>query len=129
MKIEHLAIWTRNMETLRNFYVKYFCCHAGEMYFNPRRHFTSCFLRFDSGARLEIMQMPGVTDPMKNAPEQFIGLAHFAVSTGSKHNVDRLTDQLRKDGYTVAGEPRTTGDGYYESAVLDPEGNLIEITV
>jgi lactoylglutathione lyase len=25
--------------------------------------------------------------------------------------------------------PRRTGDGYYESVVLDPEGNRLELTV
>jgi len=59
---------------------------------------------------------------------QFTGLIHFAISTGSKQTVDHLTEQLRADGYEIVGEPRTTGDGYYESVVLDPEGNRIEIT-
>jgi lactoylglutathione lyase len=43
--------------------------------------------------------------------------------------VDTLTERLRADGYRVVGEPRTTGDGYYESVVLDLDGNRIEITV
>ena len=36
--------------------------------------------------------------------------------------------RLKKDGYEVISGPRTTGDGYYESCILDPEGNQIEIT-
>jgi len=55
--------------------------------------------------------------------------AHLAISVGSKEKVDELTEKLRADGYTVAGNPRLTGDGYYESVVFDPEGNRIEITV
>ncbi|WP_396632837.1 VOC family protein [Maribacter sp. R86514] len=47
----------------------------------------------------------------------------------SKEQVHVLTEKLRADGFTIAGEPRTTGDGYYESVVLDPEGNQIEITI
>ncbi|HAO26646.1 MAG TPA: glyoxalase, partial [Chryseobacterium indologenes] len=50
-----------------------------------------------------------------------------AFSAGSKEKVDDLTNLLRQDGYTIAGEPRTTGDGYYESVILDPENNIIEI--
>ena len=42
--------------------------------------------------------------------------------------VDSLTETLRKDGFEIIGEPRTTGDGYYESVVLDPDKNRIEIT-
>jgi hypothetical protein len=57
------------------------------------------------------------------------GYAHIAISVGSKVKVDSLTDKIRNAGYEVASESRITGDGYYESCVLDPEGNLIEITV
>ncbi len=32
-------------------------------------------------------------------------------------------------GYAVISGPRTTGDGYYESCILDLENNQIEITV
>jgi lactoylglutathione lyase len=50
------------------------------------------------------------------------------MAVGSREAVNQLTEMLRKDGYRVVGEPRTTGDGYYESVVLDPEGNRLEIT-
>ena len=56
------------------------------------------------------------------------GLAHFSINVGSKTAVDNLTERLRTDGYIIKGEPRTTGDGYYESVILDPEGNYVEIT-
>ena len=52
----------------------------------------------------------------------------ISISVGSKEMVDELTGKIRQDGNTVTGEPRTTGDGYYESVVLDPEGNYVEIT-
>ena len=42
--------------------------------------------------------------------------------------VRELTDRLERDGYTVLRGPRTTGDGYYESAV-EADGIVIEITV
>ena len=57
-----------------------------------------------------------------------MGLAHFTISVGGKEQVNALTERLRKDKYTIFGEPRTTGDGYYESVVLDPEGNILEIS-
>ena len=67
--------------------------------------------------------------PAKSAGgESAAGLAHFAISAGGRENVDVLTERLRRDGYRILGEPRTTGDGYYESAVSDPEGNRVEIT-
>ena len=57
-----------------------------------------------------------------------VGLTHFAISVGSRKKVDELMEQIREAGYKIVGEPRTTGDGYYESVVMDPEGNLVEIT-
>ncbi|MFB6230001.1 MAG: VOC family protein [Salinibacter sp.] len=50
-------------------------------------------------------------------------------SVGSEQVVDQLTEMFRQDGHEVVGGPRRTGDGYYESVVLDPDGNPVEITV
>ena len=130
MKIDHIALWTFDLEKTRLFYEKYFDAKAGVKYFNPKKNFESYFLSFKDGCRLEIMQMPGII-PLgpEHSGKQHMGLIHFAVSVGSKMTVDALTEKLRADGYEVAGEPRQTGDGYYESVVLDPDGNHIEITI
>ena len=128
MKIEHIAIWARDVEKLKDFYSHYFHAVAGEKYFNPKKNFHSYFLSFDTGCRLELMQMPGILDNKDTEASQYFGLTHMAISVGSSELVDHLTTQLREDGYVVASEPRTTGDGYYESVILDPEGNRIEIT-
>jgi len=61
--------------------------------------------------------------------KEMLGLAHLSLSVGAKELVDRLTQKLKSEGFAVMGEPRTTGDGYYESVILDPEGNRIEITI
>jgi len=129
MKIEHIAIWTKDLESVKEFYEKYFHTTASEKYFNPTRNFESYFLRFEDGARLEIMRKPEITFSEKDGLTEFIGLAHFSISVGSKEKVNVLTEQLRHDGFQIIGDPRTTGDGYYESVILDPEGNRIEITV
>jgi|SRR5687767_10743486 len=129
MKIEHIAIWAKDIEKLKNFYSHYFHATAGEKYFNPKKNFHSYFLSFDTGCRLELMQMPGILDNQEHTQaSQYFGLTHLAISVGSSGLVDHLTKQLRKDGYVIASEPRTTGDGYYESVILDPEGNRLEIT-
>jgi lactoylglutathione lyase len=129
MRIEHIAIWTNDIETLKTFYVKYFKAASGGLYFNKTKNFRSYFLNFKEGARLELMQMTGVKERHQDATLHHFGIAHFAVSVGSIEHVNDLTEQLRKDGITIVGEPRTTGDGYYESVVLDPDGNRIEITI
>jgi lactoylglutathione lyase len=129
MRIEHIAIWTKDIENLKTFYVKYFRAIAGDLYFNPTKNFKSYFLRFEEGARLELMQMTGVEERPHDHSLHYLGIAHFAISVGSLEQVNDLTEQFRKDDITIVGEPRTTGDGYYESVILDPDGNRIEITI
>ncbi|SET60903.1 lactoylglutathione lyase [Natronincola peptidivorans] len=122
-------MWTKDLEGLKQFYVEYFEGIAGNKYVNTKKNFTSYFISFASGARLEIMEMPTIPANTNDVEEQYIGLIHIAFSVGSKEKVGSLTERLRNAGYKVISEPRYTGDGYYESCVLDPEGNRIEITI
>ncbi|MEH7279755.1 VOC family protein [Bacillus toyonensis] len=126
MRIEHVAIWVNDLEGMRDFYKQYFNGEANVLYHNPKKKFESHFITFEGGARLELMRQVGVDDVIK---KQTVGYAHMAFSVGSKEKVDQLTDRLREAGYTLLNGPRTTGDGYYESVVSDPEGNQIEITI
>ena len=128
MKIEHLAIWTKDIEKMKTFYLEFFEVSANEKYFNPTKNFSSYFLSFPSGTRIELMHRPEISKQLEGL-EQNLGLAHFAIALGSKQKVDDLTNTLRMKGYSIFGEPRTTGDGYYESVITDPEGNQIELTV
>src|SRR5690242_5732382 len=129
MKIEHVALWTDNLERLVSFFRTYFGANAGKLYTNTSKGFQSRFVTFDDGARLEIMSTTAL-NPVKHDPgAQRMGLTHLALSVGSEKRVDELTQQLRSAGYPVLDGPRRTGDGYYESVVLDPDGNRIEITV
>lgn len=170
MKIEHVAIWAKDIDKVCDFYRKYFDGEVQPLYHNPAKQFTSRFVTFDDGARLEIMHRPDidadvgtVTSPMfhvkrpqgecsahtcmgiaepqdvghevsqpfqaQHEQGQHLGYAHLSFSVGSKEEVDRLTQKMSDDGIQVVGQPRTTGDGYYESVVLDPEGNRVEVTV
>jgi lactoylglutathione lyase len=128
MHIEHIAIWVKDLEKMRVFYEKYFDGKSNEKYRNDKKGFESYFISFASGARLELMLMPNILERKNDIYEQFIGLIHFAISVGTKEKVDTLTEIIRNEGFEIIGEPRWTGDGYYESVVLDPEQNRIEIT-
>ena len=126
-KIEHVAMYCHNLERIKEFYEKYFGCKCGEKYTNSSKGFESYFLSFEDGSRLEIMSKTTINESIK--PAEYLGFTHLAISVGSKVNVDHLTKKLLTDGFEVVGNPRTTGDGYYESVILDPEMNRIEITV
>ena len=136
MKIEHIAIWVKDIDKVCEFYRKYFGGNIHPLYHNPTKQFTSRFVTFEDGARLEIMHRPDIcqnnyvgtlTESMFHV--EHLGIVHISFSVGSKEKVDLLTKEMSEDGITIVGEPRTTGDGYYESVVFDPEGNRIEITI
>ena len=127
MKIEHIAMYVNDLNRTKNFFEKYFGAVSGPEYCNEKLDFHSYFLSFDGGARLEIMNRPNMTQVKKSQIQT--GFVHIAFSVGSKERVDELTSQLKKDGYKVISDPRTTGDGYYESCIVDIENNQIEITV
>ena len=129
MKIEHIAIWTERLEELKAFYEKYFNAVSNDKYHNLTKQFSSYFLSFESGERLEMMSMEGVTACDKSHAMQVTGLAHFAFALGSEQAVDQLTKTLVYNGYQWIDGSRQTGDGYYESCVLDPDGNRLELTV
>lgn len=127
MKIEHAAMYVNDLEAAKKFFVDYLGGRANDGYHNKKTDFRSYFISFDDGARLEIMNKPGMADSGDALTRT--GFIHLAFSVGSKEKVDALTKRLKDDGYEVISGPRTTGDGYYESCVLGIEGNQIELTV
>ncbi len=127
MRIEHIAMYVKDLEKTKEFFVKYFNATSNDGYHNKTTDFRSYFLTFDDGARLEIMNKPQMMDDEKRLNRT--GYIHIAFSLGSKEAVDVLTEKMQKDGYNVISGPRTTGDGYYESCIIGIEGNQIEVTV
>lgn len=127
MRIEHIAIWTRDIERLATFYEKYFEGKRNDKYISAHKDFQSYFLGFTDGARLEIMTRTQVS--IGDINQESVGYTHIAFSAGSKERVIELTDKIVNDGYKLVSAPRTTGDGYFESVILDPDGNIVEITV
>jgi lactoylglutathione lyase len=129
MRIDHIALWTTDLERCKTFYINYFGAVAGATnYVNPAKGFESCFLSFSDGARIEAMTTTTLSPVVIEAGAQRMGLTHMAISLGSESLVDELTRRLRNEGTAILDGPRRTGDGYYESVVLDPDGNRIEIT-
>ena len=127
MRIDHTALFCRDLEQMRQFFIDYFDARSNEQYHNPRTGLRTYILSFTEGStRLELMQRPDVQDADPSQPA--IGYVHLSFAIGSKKGVDLLTRRLAADGYTVTSGPRTTGDGYYESCILGPEGIQIELT-
>jgi lactoylglutathione lyase len=127
MHIDHIAIYTQNLEALRDFYMRWFGAQCGERYHNPRTGFSSYFLSFPTGARIELMHRADIPLSRNDPYQQATGLIHLSFSAGSPQAVDELTAALQQAGCPLLDGPRQTGDGYYESALLDPEGNRLEI--
>ena len=122
--IEHIAIWVENLEEMKEFYCHHFNAKSNKKYHNPKTKFSSYFISFNTGSRIELMHKPGFKS------DNNIELTpHISLSLGSKEAVDTFTRRLQNEGIKLIGKPRLTGDGYYESVIEDSEGNLIELTV
>ena len=129
MVIDHVAIWTSRLEKLKDYYVKYFNGRPNDKYFNKDKHFESYFISFDSGTRIELMQMPGIPQNLNDTVEkQYQGIIHLSFGTENMDRVDEKFNELTKDGYKILRGPRKTGDGYWEFETLDPDNNRIEVS-
>ncbi len=125
MKIAHIAIWTNDLERSRHFYETYFKGKSHGKYVNQQKGFASYMVVFEGNVSLEIMQRNDISE--KREDREMIGLAHFAFDVGPRERVNEMIEMFRRDGYTILGEPRQTGDGFYEGIVADPDGNRVEI--
>jgi len=129
MVIDHVAIWTTQLEKLKDYYAKYFNGRPNKKYLNKDRHFESYFVSFDSGTRLELMQMPGIPQNLNDpAGKQYQGIIHLSFGMDNMDRVDDKLNELTKDGYKILRGPRKTGDGYWEFETLDPDNNRIEVS-
>ena len=128
MHIDHVALWTTNIERCTRFYTRYFGATPGQKYVNPAKLFESQFLTFESGARIEVMSTAKLSPVVLEPGAERMGFTHLAISVGSEQRVDELCATLKADGVAILDGPRRTGDGYYECVAVDPDGNRIEIT-
>jgi lactoylglutathione lyase len=128
MTIDHVAIWTTQLEMLKSYYVKYLNGRANKKYTNKVTGFESYFISFDSGSRLEIMQKPGIPENLNDrVTKQHLGLIHLSFGVDSMDLVNRKSVELANAGFRILRGPRKTGDGYYEFETLDPDNNRIEV--
>lgn len=128
MRIDHIALYCKDLEQMRRFFLDYFDATSNELYHNQSTGLRTYILTFpDGGSRLELMRRPDTITADPSKPN--IGFIHMSLAAGSKEAVDTKTQELRDAGYQVVSGPRTTGDGYYESCILGPEGIQIELTV
>ena len=129
MYIDHAAIWTTRLEQLKDYYVLYFNGRANEKYTNREKQFESYFVTFDSGTRLELMQMPGIPSNLNDTVEkQYQGIIHLAFGMENMKDVTDKANELAEDGFKIIRGPRKTGDGYFEFETLDPDNNRIEVS-
>ena len=125
MKIAHIALWTRQLEQQARFWVAFFDGEINEKYCSQTTPgFESFFVRIGDDIAIELMTKPGLT--ALTADNNHTGWVHLAITVGGAENVDRLAKRAAEQDILVSA-PRTTGDGYYEAVIKDPDGNLIEI--
>ena len=118
MHIEHVAVYTKDLEKMKAFYEKYFNVNSTELYHNKKTGFKSYFVSLELTTKQHL----------SNRVAESLGYTHMAISVGTKDDVDHYVERFLADGFPLLNGPRTTGDGYYEAVIQDPEGNLIELT-
>lgn len=129
MTLEHVAIWTDRLDELKDFYVRYFGGVANSKYTNEAKEFSSYFLKFKSGARLELISMPNVPGNTNDrVVKQHRGIIHLAFGVNSMTEVDQKAIELKDAGFPILSGPRKTGDSYYEFETLDTDNNRLEVT-
>lgn len=125
MKIAHIALWTTQLELQARFWSEFFGGKVNEKYCsinNPG--FASYFVKIGEEIAIELMTKPGLN--LVCSDNQTTGWVHIAIAVGNAEQVDALAKKAQEQGILVSS-PRTTGDGYYEAVIKDPDGNLIEI--
>ena len=129
MTLEHVAIWTDQLEVLRSYYERFFGGQANARYTNEAKQFQSYFLTFASGARLELMSRPGIpANQNDTVQQQYRGIIHLAFGVDTMAEVDAKAAELASQCFPILSGPRRTGDGYYEFETLDPDHNRLEVT-
>lgn len=123
MKIDHVAMYVNDLEAEKDFFVKYFNATASSKYTTFRGDFSNYLLRWSDGSRLEIM-----TDTSADAKKASYrtGINRFYFLADDRKEVDDIMNKLAADGVIVE-IPRENAEGYYESVVVDPEGNEIVV--
>lgn len=127
MEIGHIAIFVKDLETVKCFFERFFRGKSNNQYHNSHTGLRTYFLSFEGKCSLELMYRPDVIEAI--VPINHLGYAHIAFSVGDKNEVEKLTKELSDEGYKVLSGPRVTGDGFYESCILGPENIMIEITI
>lgn len=125
MKIAHMALWTTELEAQARFWTGFFGGMLNEKYISKNNPgFESYFVRIGDDIAIELMTKPALR--ALRPDNQTTGWVHLAIAVGSAKKVDALAKKARALGILVS-PPRTTGDGYYEAVIKDPDGNFIEI--
>lgn len=126
MRIQHVALWTRDIEAAARFWADHFGARVGDRYESARRPgFVSRFVRLEGGAAIELMTGPWLAAAEPELERE--GWAHIAVTVGSREMVRSLAERLQAAGLLVSA-PRLTGDGFFEAVARTPDGALVEIT-
>jgi lactoylglutathione lyase len=129
MTLEHVAIWTQDLERLKAYYETFFGGRSNSLYTNEAKGFQSYFLQFEGGARLELMYRPDIpANKNDTTGRQHLGIIHLAFGVNTMQEVDQKAEQLKLAGFSILSGPRRTGDGYYEFETLDPDNNRLEVT-
>ena len=125
MRIATISMNVTDLNKVKDFYAKYFGAKVDDKYENFRTGYTYCFLSFDNGARLLLVSGSNIVD--RKREDNVAGFSRISIAVDGADKVQELATQIARDGFQIVSGFRMNGYGEYESRVLDPEGNEVEI--
>lgn len=124
MNLHHVAFWTNDIDRLEAFYIQYFGGRTISRFQDGL--FSAIFLQLPFGLLLEIMNDGQVNQlPIGNGHVK--GYSHLSIQVESQAKVDEMTTLFENEGLVFEKKREAYDDGFYESAIKDPDGNIIEI--
>lgn len=122
MKLHHVAFWTNNLDALETFYVKYF--NGKVLFRHSKDDFKCVFIEVFDSIKIELMTRANL--PSQDLDER-VGYSHLSIELDSKEKVNELTDFFSQEKVKIEKNKEQYDDGFYESSIRDPDGNIIEL--
>lgn len=124
VRIERLIVATGQLERMWAFYVDLLGAHAWPLD-EPTGGGRAILFDF-CGVGIHLVEpLPQIGGERRHEP----GTARVVFAVGAADAVDQLTARLAASGHPVIEQPRRSPDRCYRSAVLDPDGNHVGLTV
>lgn len=123
MRIANAGLIVKDLEGAREFFEEYFGAVVHARYDNNATGYRSYIMRFDEGAKLELICKPGIVDVEKTVNDT--GFIHLCMKAESAERFEEILAKAKADGYEILYEPATVGGTEFRAIMF--EDNILEV--